>query len=956
MCRSAVAVLVVMLLMSCGTTKNRSYQPSTVPDAESWVESIPLADGGSVRVATLEFDEFGFLWRANQLENAIAEVTKANKDERGAIVLTYVHGWHHSALTQNRTDFLDHIVKPLAHDEWLWSGAKPRPIVAIYIAWRGALYPGWRDFLPRSYYNRDAVANRIAPGAAANVLVSLISTAKANHSTRTVIIGHSLGGEIVEHAIVPALQTLLSTSAANGIEVDQWVRPVDLVTTINPAAPAIEARRFKDILQAANYKVGADSVDCTDGWHLKNFFCGKGPWLPLIVTLTSEGDWATSTIMHAAKVLATLREDYGVPGPADALRQVTSRKEAALSRFAPGFICEMLTHVLDVGPSSSEANDETHKDHSAHKPEHCSQEFDLTIAPSPLGWKQRHGAISCPANVIHHAGEPRGCIRVGGHEFRFLQIPEADDYWIVRVPQSVIPDHSRIFTPAAYHLLRGLMTVTGSIAPDRQWGAQVDAANSVAMSQAMGTRPPAPTGFSLPSACGLPPYVSFDFTGPTCSGNSSMERIPATCSAGEYTFDIRPTTIAEANCATVTWDFGDGQPANGMRVVRSLSTPGVVSVRVSYGGKWRDASIAMPVGSVITGQPPAAPLVRYSGSASKCSEANPRCRVAELVDFEVTNAVPTVVYLWNFGTQTAMNARAQYAFATGGLQRVSVTAQSTNGQKSTSSIELSTADCDEPPPPIRIALAADRRGCARGAEPGPDGCRAGDQVTFSVTPPPSCGEIEWIFPNGTTAKGVVVAHLLDATRPYHVSARLTTPRGTSSDSLTLPPMLSGGTIQRELCPEPQPMPRQARCTIDYLGNGKRQCRPGGVCRAGERVVFTASCGDGVPRATLWEFGDGTEESAASGMKTYERPGDYTVTAHIGGESPTAVVHVGRPSPGPARASSRYVVKRGDCLSTIAERFYGWQDWRRLWNLNLDVVGRNPDLIFPRQRLRIWVPE
>ena len=45
----------------------------------------------------------------------------------------------------------------------------------------------------------------------------------------------------------------------------------------------------------------------------------------------------------------------------------------------------------------------------------------------------------------------------------------------------------------------------------------------------------------------------------------------------------------------------------------------------------------------------------------------------------------------------------------------------------------------------------------------------------------------------------------------------------------------------------------------------------------------------------------------------------------------------------------YVVKRGDCLSTIAPK-YGIS-WRELYNANRDKID-DPDLIFPGQKLRI----
>jgi nucleoid-associated protein YgaU len=49
----------------------------------------------------------------------------------------------------------------------------------------------------------------------------------------------------------------------------------------------------------------------------------------------------------------------------------------------------------------------------------------------------------------------------------------------------------------------------------------------------------------------------------------------------------------------------------------------------------------------------------------------------------------------------------------------------------------------------------------------------------------------------------------------------------------------------------------------------------------------------------------------------------------------------------------YTVVRGDCLWTIAKRFYGsGTQWRTLYDANRDVVGANPNLIYPGQVLTI----
>jgi nucleoid-associated protein YgaU len=54
----------------------------------------------------------------------------------------------------------------------------------------------------------------------------------------------------------------------------------------------------------------------------------------------------------------------------------------------------------------------------------------------------------------------------------------------------------------------------------------------------------------------------------------------------------------------------------------------------------------------------------------------------------------------------------------------------------------------------------------------------------------------------------------------------------------------------------------------------------------------------------------------------------------------------------APAAKVYVVKSGDSLSKIAKQHYGnANDWKRIFEANTDVL-KDPDKIFPGQKLKI----
>lgn len=49
----------------------------------------------------------------------------------------------------------------------------------------------------------------------------------------------------------------------------------------------------------------------------------------------------------------------------------------------------------------------------------------------------------------------------------------------------------------------------------------------------------------------------------------------------------------------------------------------------------------------------------------------------------------------------------------------------------------------------------------------------------------------------------------------------------------------------------------------------------------------------------------------------------------------------------------YIVKKGDCLWNIAKKASGkGSNWKKLYNLNKKVIGNNPNLIYPGQKLTL----
>jgi len=68
--------------------------------------------------------------------------------------------------------------------------------------------------------------------------------------------------------------------------------------------------------------------------------------------------------------------------------------------------------------------------------------------------------------------------------------------------------------------------------------------------------------------------------------------------------------------------------------------------------------------------------------------------------------------------------------------------------------------------------------------------------------------------------------------------------------------------------------------------------------------------------------------------------------------PTKPKPLPKPKPKPVPHPTTYTVKKGDNLSTIAARYYGRQDWKKIYQANVKVVGKNPNQIRAGQKLVI----
>jgi LysM domain len=766
--RSAFGVLLAGFFIACSSAR---------PACQPVTPKVFPGEGELFDLRTLEYDDFGVNCSDKQLGAVLQKIRENNNaaPNSGAIVAVFVHGWHHGTVSGNLDNFVDDFLCQLAENERQRHPEHPRKILGVYVAWRGSRWRGWVDNMPASYYDRDAAAKRIGSGNALHDLIAIMTAANENPYSRSIFFGHSMGGLILERAYTTALRADIAQKYPTDRSV-LWNPPGDLVITLNPAASAIEAWRFKEMVD--DWKV-----------HFKDrptkYAIGGRPWSPLIVTLTSETDWATSSIMYAAARLGTRKSDFG-PEALDG-RPVSAARQQRLLRYSPGFTCDLLTHHLEREEAPGTGN----------IAQTCGSDFLKDQHPRPLGWRVRHGTDPCTEPAIHQAGNPRACVEVGGDRFRLLEIArtsaERDLYWIVRVPDEVIKEHSTFFTAHSRNLVHSLVTITEALAvspeePPRSrdlfsMTAEGDVAYAAAEAlrvSMFGEQEDVFVSAGPPGTCEVPAEVSFRVVGESCSAERGQS---IECAAGtKVTLIAEPSSLASSACATIEWQIGE-KTAKGPTVTHDVTEAVrvVMTVRSDRAPRTAESRLA-PANRPQVVERPDVTNVSYLGMTSGCVPGGVACRVGEEITFTATATRNDPPLQWDFGMGPVFGMLAVYRFDTPGRHRVVAVARNPLGDDP-EEIVVEVVQCTGAPPPVAIVFQGERPECSQS---GGD-CRKGDRILWKTdVAPDSCGEIVWTFANGEVVAQREVERVLDERERAHVT--LKTEGGTSTATVFLAAM------------------------------------------------------------------------------------------------------------------------------------------------------------------------
>lgn len=361
-------------------------------------------------LAHVEIDDQGELISFDQLKRVSTRI-KAESTEPLFVVI-YIHGWNHNAsehLITGAGDLYD--FREMLKDLGKASG---KNVMGVFVSWRGrslATFPVGVD-----YFHRHAAARRVGGVAGAEVLHELGAAARgANSKNRIVMIGHSLGGAILESAMAESISARVAMGSAQGQKLKRNDFPADLMISINSAESAIYARQLLSTFKNRGIK------DIEGG--------------PLIVSLTSQRDFITSAFWPMGNIMGRWVPglnffNTGVAGMyrRDPKNDKLRGTQAAAHRSTVGHFKALFSHQFEKVEDQKRSLEELYRDNKDAR--------------------ESAGFLIRGEKEVYRFSRPEGSY--------YNDTP----YWIVPIPGSFIRHHHDQWNPNFVGLLTAMMSLT----------------------------------------------------------------------------------------------------------------------------------------------------------------------------------------------------------------------------------------------------------------------------------------------------------------------------------------------------------------------------------------------------------------------------------------------------------------------------------------------------------------
>ncbi|MGC2331547.1 MAG: hypothetical protein WA581_08840 [Candidatus Acidiferrales bacterium] len=408
----------------------------------------------------------------SQLENALQVIEtaqeQANREKRELIVITFVHGWH------NNASRYDEAHKNLASFKTLLQGLSsrnaldiptPPVLVGIFLSWRGQSVAGDPAV---TYWNRRDAATRVGGPSMTEAVTRLMfetkgvplapspdssrcepPTVQGKSASHFAIIAHSFGARAAEHALVQPLLSMILERQTQAREcADNWnsknakdqltsvsfSAPADLIVFLNAANDALEAKETIEALKRAQITVARKQT-------LNGRTVTVGTAAPFMISITSDGDWATEKIMPLAQLLSSSAlsfRQYDKNGCPDEGQLCAKHGQSYYYRNSEASIKEMRSHrvVLESKiESEASCNDDNWPYFWVDSTKQCFCVERNTAAPEP--------------------GDKCAEDKPGDQKARFGVDTVWNDtpFYVIGVPKTLIHDHNDIFRDGTEELL-----------------------------------------------------------------------------------------------------------------------------------------------------------------------------------------------------------------------------------------------------------------------------------------------------------------------------------------------------------------------------------------------------------------------------------------------------------------------------------------------------------------------
>jgi pimeloyl-ACP methyl ester carboxylesterase len=413
------------------------------------------ANDQSFDLAVIKFKDDGCCRDPSEIDAAakcIQQARCSRLNKNGAVVVVFIHGWHHNAswfqdgTGDSHFKGFRQVLASLALREAertgvleAESGAQPllgRRVVGVYLGWSGDPECSW---LPRwlthaSFWERYKVAETIGGGhdmskAIRKIVASTkdpLGSVPERPESPLILIGHSMGALMLESTFLsllrakdePLVRGVKSPSVVEIRSGDTLISFPDVLIAINSAADSRIAKGIKSALMQRGLKK-----------TLVSHQISYAP--PLLVSLTSVADLATKVLWEAAHLWR---------------RRTDGHDKSLLSHKFEFEKCG----VPCVAWKALKAVDYGQNWHCLHPPSKMNGEATPSFAID-LPTRQRQGEKDL--DVPHD-------------RFRLAPLGNSQDAnlaWVFQVPKEVIRNHNDIFNSQSSLLTMALIQISGAV-------------------------------------------------------------------------------------------------------------------------------------------------------------------------------------------------------------------------------------------------------------------------------------------------------------------------------------------------------------------------------------------------------------------------------------------------------------------------------------------------------------